>query len=354
MAGRQRSNPRGLTVDKAGQQRSNAGGLTVDMAGREKYWQFVRPTTNVDSPKQGGKSPEANLGEKGTTEDEFSRLMNMTLNPERHGEYRAATRKWAENFRDTTYIEDCTPAPLSSKTIHYTYSPHPIHPHNPFPTHPFPSFKSRWGQVLSAYNRIKTILQTSQDMEDKNTLSLYLNETTISSWYRNKTRNQEVSMLLQGLKVPVSPRPVPTTTTNLPPGPTSSTTLPTTPTVSYMTIAATRTLTACLTYPSVPGVVPSDWRPVGETCTHENRIPASLVEFFSNVQVHLTCYKLYPYLYDPISPVLDAERLQTLRPCTILHLLETYGVFTDASSTHEMVSLTDTVVITATRHHRAT
>ncbi|KAI8487222.1 Transcription factor SOX-11 [Branchiostoma belcheri] len=90
-------------------------------------------------------------------------------------------------------------------------------------------FKSRWGLVLSEYNRIKTILQSSH-------------------------------------KSATSPSPGPTS---------SSTTLPTTPfqTVSYMTIAATRTLTACLTHPSVPGVVPPDWRPVGETFTHENRIP---------------------------------------------------------------------------------
>ncbi|KAI8487249.1 hypothetical protein Bbelb_350470 [Branchiostoma belcheri] len=38
----------------------------------------------------------------------------------------------------------------------------------------------------------------------------------------------------------------------------------------------------------------------------------------------------------------------------ILHLLETYGVFTDASPTPETVCLTDAVVITATRHLRAT
>ncbi|KAI8490594.1 hypothetical protein Bbelb_318620 [Branchiostoma belcheri] len=38
----------------------------------------------------------------------------------------------------------------------------------------------------------------------------------------------------------------------------------------------------------------------------------------------------------------------------ILHLLETYGVFTDASPTPETVCLTDAVVITATRHLRVT
>ncbi|KAI8510798.1 hypothetical protein Bbelb_117190 [Branchiostoma belcheri] len=125
---------------------------------------------------------------------------------------------------------------------------------------------------------------------------------------------------------------------------------------------------------------------------------ASLVEFFTNVQVQLTRYKLYLYLYYPISPVLDAERLQNLRSCTvtsewpftntvvldhatgisldfvdpaectaiiiqghgspsmpqILHLLQTYGVFTDDSPTPEMVCLTDALVITATRHLRAT
>ncbi|KAI8487223.1 hypothetical protein Bbelb_350210 [Branchiostoma belcheri] len=94
-------------------------------------------------------------------------------------------------------------------------------------------------------------------------------------------------------------------------------------------------------------------------------------------------------IYTILSPVLDAERLQSLRPCTvisewpftntvvldhatgisldfvdptectviivqchgsksmpqILHLLKTYGVFTDASPTPEMVCLTETVVI---------
>ncbi|KAI8493981.1 hypothetical protein Bbelb_283280 [Branchiostoma belcheri] len=125
---------------------------------------------------------------------------------------------------------------------------------------------------------------------------------------------------------------------------------------------------------------------------------ASLVEFFTNVQVQLTRYKLYLYLYYPISPVLDAERLQNLRSCTvtsewpftntivldhatgisldfvdpaectaiiiqghgspsmpqILHLLQTYGVFTDDSPTPEMVCLTDAVVIQVQIKHSDT
>ncbi|XP_078661912.1 uncharacterized protein LOC144905954 [Branchiostoma floridae x Branchiostoma belcheri] len=35
--------------------------------------------------------------------------MNMPRDPERHVSCKTAARKWAENFRDTIYIEDCTP-----------------------------------------------------------------------------------------------------------------------------------------------------------------------------------------------------------------------------------------------------
>ncbi|KAI8488940.1 hypothetical protein Bbelb_334580 [Branchiostoma belcheri] len=58
----------------------------------------------------------------------------------------------------------------------------------------------------------------------------------------------------------------------------------------------------------------------------------------------------YPQ-YEDDGPVVDDNQSEG---SVILHLLETYGVFTDASPTPEMVCLTDAVVITATRHLRVT
>ncbi|KAI8490579.1 hypothetical protein Bbelb_318470 [Branchiostoma belcheri] len=58
--------------------------------------------------------------------------------------------------------------------------------------------------------------------------------------------------------------------------------------------------------------------------------------------------------YNPAEPMGEYEQQVVYHLDQILHLLETYGVFTDASPTPEMVCLTDAVVITATRHLRAT
>ncbi|KAI8511952.1 hypothetical protein Bbelb_110520 [Branchiostoma belcheri] len=92
---------------------------------------------------------------------------------------------------------------------------------------------------------------------------------------------------------------------------------------------------------------------------------ASLVEFFTNVQVQLTRYKLYLYLYYPISPVLDAERLQNLRPCTVtsewpftntIVLDHATGISLDFVDPAECTAIIiqDAVVITATHHLRVT
>eukprot|EP00058_Branchiostoma_floridae_P000956 XP_002586444.1 hypothetical protein BRAFLDRAFT_105223 [Branchiostoma floridae] len=40
---------------------------------------------------------------------EFSRIMDMPKDPRLHNNYKAAARQWVVKFRDTTYLEDCTP-----------------------------------------------------------------------------------------------------------------------------------------------------------------------------------------------------------------------------------------------------
>ncbi|XP_035664364.1 uncharacterized protein LOC118407899 [Branchiostoma floridae] len=40
---------------------------------------------------------------------EFSRIMDMPKDPRLHNNYKAAARQWVLKFRDTTYLEDCTP-----------------------------------------------------------------------------------------------------------------------------------------------------------------------------------------------------------------------------------------------------
>ncbi|XP_078606607.1 uncharacterized protein LOC144879237 [Branchiostoma floridae x Branchiostoma japonicum] len=74
--------------------------------------------------------------------------------------------------------------------------------------------QSRWRLVLGHYNKIRAIINNSQGMETTNTMLLHLSEVTISAWYKDQTRQNEVKLLMQGIKIP---SPSTTTSTPLPP-----------------------------------------------------------------------------------------------------------------------------------------
>jgi hypothetical protein len=62
---------------------------------------------------------------------------------------------------------------------------------------------SRWKAILSAYNAIRGRLLYSEDVLQGTNLCLpFLNETTIKLWYKNATRRNEITTLLQGLQLP--------------------------------------------------------------------------------------------------------------------------------------------------------
>lgn len=66
-----------------------------------------------------------------------------------------------------------------------------------------PRYTSRWKLVLSAYNAIRARLLNSQALLEETNLVLYtINETTLVRWYKNTTRRDEVTLLLQGLSLP--------------------------------------------------------------------------------------------------------------------------------------------------------
>ena len=75
---------------------------------------------------------------------------------------------------------------------------------------------SRWRLILAAYMKIRARLLNSHDLLSSTGLTLFnLNEAQISLWFKNKTRREEVTMLLQGRALPggvaiaTTPLPVP-------------------------------------------------------------------------------------------------------------------------------------------------
>ncbi|CAH1239561.1 Hypp5846 [Branchiostoma lanceolatum] len=54
-------------------------------------------------------SPEIKVEDIQKIWREFTRITDIPRNPELHASYKEAAKAWCENFRDTTYVEDCTP-----------------------------------------------------------------------------------------------------------------------------------------------------------------------------------------------------------------------------------------------------
>ena len=65
------------------------------------------------------------------------------------------------------------------------------------------TFISRWKQVVSAYNNIRARLFNSQALLNNTGITLFnVNETSVSLWFKNKTRREEILTLIQGRPLP--------------------------------------------------------------------------------------------------------------------------------------------------------
>lgn len=65
---------------------------------------------------------------------------------------------------------------------------------------------SRWKLILSEYNQLRARLLNSQPLLDDTNMMLYsINETTLTRWFKNKTRIDEIRNLMQGLSLPSIP-----------------------------------------------------------------------------------------------------------------------------------------------------
>jgi hypothetical protein len=66
-------------------------------------------------------------------------------------------------------------------------------------------YVSRWKAILSEYNNIRARLLNSHALLERTGLTLYnINESTLTRWYKNMSRVQEVRTLLQGLSLPLT------------------------------------------------------------------------------------------------------------------------------------------------------
>ncbi|PIK44872.1 hypothetical protein BSL78_18257 [Apostichopus japonicus] len=66
-------------------------------------------------------------------------------------------------------------------------------------------YTSRWRLILSEYNKVRQRLLNSEDLlEGTELVLLHLNEATLTRWFKEKTRRDEVTMLLQGRQLPPS------------------------------------------------------------------------------------------------------------------------------------------------------
>ena len=77
-----------------------------------------------------------------------------------------------------------------------------------------PTYRFRWRLILSDYNNIRQRLLNSEALLEGSSLVLYhINETTLTKWYKDNTRLDEVRTLLQGKtlpgKVSTAPQPLP-------------------------------------------------------------------------------------------------------------------------------------------------
>ena len=65
------------------------------------------------------------------------------------------------------------------------------------------NYHSRWRLILKSYNTIRARLFNSRTLMDQTNLTLFnINETTLRLWFKEKTRREEVLMLLQGRELP--------------------------------------------------------------------------------------------------------------------------------------------------------
>ena len=65
------------------------------------------------------------------------------------------------------------------------------------------TFISRWKQVVSAYNNIRARLFNCQNLLSNSGITLFnVNETSVSLWFKNKTRREEILTLIQGRSLP--------------------------------------------------------------------------------------------------------------------------------------------------------
>ena len=64
-------------------------------------------------------------------------------------------------------------------------------------------YNSRWKQILREYDAVRARLMNSQHVLDNIDITLYnINETTLRSWFKDKTRTNEIMTLMQGRHVP--------------------------------------------------------------------------------------------------------------------------------------------------------
>ena len=122
---------------------------------------------------------------------------------------------------------------------------------------------SRWALIHQAYNRVRARVNNSQLLMEGTNLALFtINEQTLRRWYNNKTRREEVAMLLQGHTLP---RPNICAATPLPLAHTQPTTPPQTPnphsfpeppdTVGQARLRSRAYVLAPLGHPSTPSSV---------------------------------------------------------------------------------------------------
>ena len=74
---------------------------------------------------------------------------------------------------------------------------------HPVAKHDDSRYLSRWRLIISDYEAIRTRVLNCMELVDETTLTLpHINETTLIRWFKNTTRRNEVSTLLQGLSLP--------------------------------------------------------------------------------------------------------------------------------------------------------
>ncbi|XP_056880780.1 uncharacterized protein LOC130521167 [Takifugu flavidus] len=67
---------------------------------------------------------------------------------------------------------------------------------------------SRWSLILQDYKKIRQLVLCNGTLMEQTTLQLVVvNQTTLMQWYNQRLKGQEVSVLLQGVQLPVT-RPV--------------------------------------------------------------------------------------------------------------------------------------------------